>query len=296
MTQESEKGHRSWWWALPAAAGVALVMVSVMLWPSPSSNPGVPVVQAQVATDTPVPTNTPAPTNTTAPTATSTPNAGCIPTIRKSDDPTSVGEGGKITYTITIENEGTADCANVDVTDTIPDGTDCTSVSVTSAPSGVNIEVDEDDCDGSGVITWDMDTADELEADEKAVLQMVVELEDDVDAGDTITNEDACVTATGEANPAACDEETTRVVKAATATPTTAPTATTRPTVQPPVVPPPIAPPPVAPPPASLIAPMTGSGAEADGSGTAQTLALTLGLMGAGLLLVSGVAFAKRTH
>jgi uncharacterized repeat protein (TIGR01451 family) len=295
MTQESEKGHRSWWWALPAAAGVALVMTAILLW---SPGPGAYATPEETATAEVNATATaqanatataaaaPTATRTPAPTATTNPN--CELNVNKSDSPTTVGEGGQITYTIKIKNEGTGsgDCADLTVTDAIPTDTDCVS-----ATDDGSLDFDIEGCDASGDVVWD--TNDNLDTDDEVVLTMVVELTSGAQEDDTINNE-ACAVSSNDVG-GDCDAETTRVGAAATATPTTAPTATARPTVQPPVVPPPIAPPPVAPPPASLIAPMTGSGADGD-SGTSQTLALALCIAGAGLLLVSGVTFAKRTR
>ncbi len=297
MTQESEKGHRSWWWALPAAAGVALVMTAILLW---SPGPGAYATPEETATAEVNATATAqanatataaaAPTATRTPTATATVNPECDLSVSKKDSPTTVGEGGQITYTITITNDGSSngDCTDLTVTDTIPTDTDCVS-----ATDDGTMDFTIDGCDSSGDVVWD--TNDNLNDGDEVVVTMVVKLTSGAQEDDTINNE-ACAVSSDDVG-GDCDAETTKVGAAATATPTTAPTATTRPTVQP-VVPPPVAPPPIAPPPiappTALIAPMTGSGAEAGGSGTAQTLALALGLMGAGLLLVSGVAFAKR--
>jgi uncharacterized repeat protein (TIGR01451 family) len=202
-----------------------------------------------------------------------------------------VGEAGQITYTIKITNDGdeNGDCRDLIVTDTIPTDTDCVS-----ATDDGSLDFDIDGCDSSGDVVWD--TSDELADGEDVVVTMVVELTSNAEEDDTITNE-ACATSSDD-EVGDCDSERTDVGAPATATPTTAPTATARPTV-PPVAPPPVAPPPVAPPVVAplpaLIAPATGSGADAGSSG-AQTLALVLGLAGAGLLLVTGVAFAKRTR
>jgi len=385
MTQESEKGHRSWWWALPAATGLALVVASIMVatagrTPSASAAAcaltitktadvskvpeggditytltvkntstdtactnvvvtddinddtdctsttqpagftaahcdeaaGVAVTwtaatlafnttatltmdvtlgsgadDGETITNTASVVSTEVTTPVVSTPATSVEVDDCDLTISKSDSPTTVAEGGEITYTIKVKNVGTADCTDLTVTDDNPSHTTCVDSSVDSTS-----DIDASDFDINDCEDWTTDV--NLDPGDEVVLQMVVKLTSAADEGDTISNE-ACATSTGFAD--ICDTETTKVGAPATATPTTAPTATARPTVQPvvpPVAPPPVAPPPVAPP-TRLIAPITGSGADAGGSG-AQTLALLLGLAGAGLLLVSGVAFAKRTR
>jgi uncharacterized repeat protein (TIGR01451 family) len=286
MTQESEKGHRSWWWALPAAAGVALVMTSVMLWPSASSNPGVPVVQAQANTPTPTATAT------RTPTPEPTTNPQCDLSVSKSDSPTTVGEGGQITYTITISNEGdeNGDCTDLTVTDTIPADTDCVS-----ATDDGSLDFEIDGCDASGDVVWATD--DNLDDGVDVVLTMVVELTSGAQEDDTINNK-ACAVSSDDV-VGDCDTETTKVGAPVTATPTPAPTATTRPptTVQPPVAFPTLSPPPplplIAP---AVVPPATGTGTASGGTSATQTLALVLGLAGVSLLLVTGVTFARRAR
>jgi fimbrial isopeptide formation D2 family protein len=272
MTQESKKGS-SWWWALPAAAGLALVMTAVMLWPSASANPGVPVAQAA---------------DTATPTVTPTPNPNCVLNVTKDDNLTSrVPEGGQISYTITVEN--TADgthCHDLTVTDTIPDDTDCVDTSIGSSDIDMR---DATGCNDSGTVKW-RDDSDYLSAGDSVEVTMVVELTSGANDGDKIDNE-ACATSTDDVG-GDCDTERTTVGAPATSTP--APTATVAvPTVRPPA---PVAPPVVAPaPPAptALIAPVTGSGAES-ASGGSQPLALALGLAGGCLLLLSGAALLRR--
>jgi hypothetical protein len=178
------------------------------------------------------------------------------------------------------------------VTDDNPSHTTCVDSSVDSSSDIDAADFDINDCE-------DWTTSENLDTGDEVVLKMVVKLTSAADEGDKIENE-ACATSPHDDVGGACDTATTKVGAPATATPTTAPTATTRPTVQPPVVPPPVAPPPVAPPAGaplpSLIAPATGSGAETGGTSATQTLALILGLAGAGLLLVTGIAFARRTR
>ena len=104
---------------LPLAAGLALVLVAITSW-------GLgPTAHAQ-ATDTPTATNTPLPT------ATATPNPSCILDVSKNDNTSEVAEGGQITYTIKVSNDASSgSCNNLDVTDTIPDDTDCVTATVT---------------------------------------------------------------------------------------------------------------------------------------------------------------------
>jgi len=216
----------------------------------------------------------------------------CDLTISKSDDPTKVAPDDQITYTIKVENVGTADCTEkITVTDGIPGDTDCVSIDVTD-DNGLDINFDDDDCDSSGDVVWDTD--DTLDNGDEVELQMVVEL-NTADDGDTIENE-VCVQATGFAE--VCDTESTKVdedVVTATKTPTPGPTATVGPTATArPVVPPVVAPAPPAPSAGlapTLVAPVTGSGTAAGGS---QPLAVALGLAGGCLLLLGGVAMLRR--
>jgi uncharacterized repeat protein (TIGR01451 family) len=214
-------------------------------------------------------------------------NPNCDLDVTKSDSPTTVGEGGEITYTITIENNGSGsgDCSDLTVTDEIPTDTDCVDATVTD---DAGLDFDVDGCDSSGDVVWD--TTDDLETDDQVVVEMVVELTSGAEEDDTISNEACADSADDVAGD--CDTETTKVGGPATSTP--APTATVAvPTVRPPA---PVAPPVVAPaPPAptTLIAPVTGSGAES-ASGGSLPLALALGLAGGCLLLVSGAAMLRR--
>jgi len=287
MERDEERGHRTWLWMLLGAAGLTLIMTAILLWPSTATNPGVPVVYAQV-TDTATPTETPTATNTPEPTATENPE--CNLRVTKSDSPDPVDTDGEITYTITVENNAdeNGSCDGFEVTDDIPTDTDCVSIDVTD-DNGLDIDFDEDDCDASGTVTWD--STDDLDDGEAVVLEMVVELTSGADDGDRIENT-ACATSDDD-EPGDCDTERTDVEEgAATATPTK--TATTGAT---PYVPPPVAPapslPPVAAPAAALAAPATGSGADSGGGG-AQPLALALGLTGGLLLLLSGAAMLRR--
>jgi uncharacterized repeat protein (TIGR01451 family) len=216
-------------------------------------------------------------------------NPNCDLDVTKKDSPTTVGEGGEITYTITIENNGSGsgDCSDLTVTDTIPTDTDCVTATVTD---DAGLDFDIDGCDSSGDVVWD--TTDDLETDDQVVVEMVVELTSGASEDDTISNE-ACADSTDDV-AGDCDTETTKVGEPATKTP--APTATVAvPTVRPvvPVAPPPVAPPVVAPAPTTLIAPLTGSGAES-ASGGSLPLALALGLAGGCLLLLGGAAMLRR--
>ena len=224
--------------------------------------------------------------------ATSVTVKDCDLAISKSDDPTKVAPDGEITYTIKVENAGTADCTeDITVTDGIPTDTDCVSIDVTD-DNGLDINFDEDDCDASGDVVWDTDET--LTDGDDFSVQMVVELTSGADDGETIENE-ACVQATGFAK--VCDQETTKIDEdVVTKTPTPGPTATAAPptaTVRP-VVPPVVAPAPPAPSAGlapTLVAPLTGTGTAAGGS---LPLALALGLAGGCLLLLGGVAMLRR--
>jgi uncharacterized repeat protein (TIGR01451 family) len=279
MVKDDKRGHRAWWRTLPGAAGLALIMTAALLWASGVANPWVPIAHAQTAT----------PTATATPTVTPTPNPNCDLDVTKKDSPTTVGEGGEITYTITIENNGSGsgDCSDLTVTDTIPTDTDCVDATVTD---DAGLDFDIEGCDSSGDVVWD--TNDDLETDDQVVVEMVVELTSGASEDDTISNE-ACADSTDDV-AGDCDTETTKVGEPATKTPTPAPTATVRP-VAPPPPPPPVAPPPPppAPPPTTLIAPLTGSGTES-GVGGSLPLALALGLAGGCLLLLGGAAMLRR--
>jgi CSLREA domain-containing protein len=174
----------------------------------------------------------------------------CVLDIQKEDEPDSVAEGGRITYTITANtDDAIGDCGGITITDTIPRDTDCISTAVLNAPSGVDFDVGG--CDNRGDVVWT--TTGGVGTDEDVVVRMVVRLEGDAEAGDTIRNE-ACVTAEGAVT--VCDRESTRVGEAPTALPTTTPTSRTVP-VTPIIVPtlPPPPPPPTATP-VSAVAPI----------------------------------------
>jgi uncharacterized repeat protein (TIGR01451 family)/fimbrial isopeptide formation D2 family protein len=216
----------------------------------------------------------------------------CDLSISKDSDDNEVGEGGEIVYTITVDNANNAgDCADVVISETIPDDTDCIATSI-SNDSDVDINAAEG-CDSSGTVTWDVSegSLDGLTEDQVAEVTMTVELTSGANDGDEIDNE-ACVTFGDLPDDfAICDTLTVDVSGvAATATPTVGPTPTRGPTVQP-VVPPPVAPP-VAVPLPTIAPPITGTG-PGGGSGP---LALGLALVGVCLLLVSGAAMVKRTR
>ena len=215
----------------------------------------------------------------------------CDLTISKDSDDNEVGEGGEIVYTIHVENVGTADCADVIISETIPNDTDCIATDVIEANSDVDI-ADAEGCDASGDVTWDVTqgTLDGLEPGDEAEVEMTVKLTSGASDGDEIDNTACVVSDDTDAATEICDALTVDVEGvAATATPTTAPTATRGPTAQP--LPTIQAPPPI--PAARPIAPpITGTGPDG-GSGP---LVLGLGLVGVCLLLVSGAAMVKRTR
>jgi uncharacterized repeat protein (TIGR01451 family) len=264
------KKRMSWYWAVPGAVALALVMMAVTLWSSG------PVARAQTATPT------------TAPTATATPNPSCDLRISKEVDDSTVGEGGQATYTITVTNEAdTGHCDGIDVTDVIPDDTNCVSASVTD-DNDLDFDTGDidDSCGNSGTVEWVGDG--DFDHGDKVVLKMVLELTSGANEDDHITNE-ACVTSDSD-EIGDCDSARITVGAAETATPQA--TATAQPTVaiptvmvQPPAIPP-------ARPLATIAPPITGTGPDG-GSGP---LALGLALVGASLLLVSGAALVKRAR
>jgi uncharacterized repeat protein (TIGR01451 family) len=271
----------SWYWALPVALGLALVVAAVTSWASG------PVARAQ--TDTPTPTSTPTVTNTPTPTATENPECD----LRVDKSAGSVGEGGDLTYTITVRNDADdedGECSDLTVTDVVPDGTECVTASVTGA-GGLSFDAEDiqdscDDADEGDTVTWD--TNSNLDTDHDVVLEMVVGLDSSIDEGDHISNTACAVSASDEVGD--CDTVRVTVGEPATATPQ--PTATAMPTISIPTV---IAPPPpvIAPLP-TLSPPVTGTGT--DGGGGSGPLVIGLGLAGACLLLVSGVVLVKRTR
>jgi uncharacterized repeat protein (TIGR01451 family) len=212
------------------------------------------------------------------------PNQDCVLKVSKDADVSTVAEGGTITYTITVTNNGdnnSGECDNLTVTDTIPDDTDCTDATVTSDSDISESHFSIDGCDSSGDVVWD--TSSNLGTDNSVVLQMVVKLTSGASDGDTITNK-ACADS-DTASSEKCDSVDTDVsAEAATATPV--PTATTAPVAPAPTARP-IAPPP--PLPTAVIAPIlvpnTGSGPS---SSSNSALALALGLTGGALLLLGG--------
>jgi len=273
------KKRMSWYWALPAVAGLAFVMMAVLLSSSSPGNPGVPAVHAQ---------ETPTPTATFTPTATATVNPDCELEVDKEVNSTTIAEGGQATYTITVSNEGSGngECSDLTVTDPSPNHTDCVSASVTdSAGLTFNQDAIDDSCDDDDT-EWH--TSGNLETDDQVVLKMVVKLTSAADEGDRITNE-ACATSSSDVG-GDCDSVRFTVGAPVTATPTTAPTLTPAPTIPP--VPTVIAPPPTARPLATIAPPVTGTGS----GGGSSPLALALGLTGACLLLVSGGMLVKRAR
>jgi uncharacterized repeat protein (TIGR01451 family) len=203
----------------------------------------------------------------------------------------TVPEGGQITYTITVKNDGngSGDCTDITVTDVIPDLTDCVTSSVDSSSdiSSSHWDITHNCPRSSGTVTWS--TTSNLSTGDQAVLTMVVDVTSDAGNGDTIDNQ-ACATSTDD-EVGDCDTATTDVTSA-TATATAGPTATMAPitpipTVRP-YVPPVVVPTAVVVP---LIIPNTGSG---PGSSGGTPLALALGLAGGALLLLSGTGLWMR--
>ena len=265
---------------------LALIVVGMLfLWLALSTRPSTPVVYAQIETATP--------TETATATPTATPNPECDLEVDKDDNTSSVPEGGQITYTITISNEGEEDgaCTDLSVVDTIPADTDCVDATVDSASDIDPDDFDIEGCDASGDVEWD--TTANLETGEEVIIEMVVELTSGAEEDDDISNT-ACATSNSD-EVGDCDTVRTSVGAPVTATPTRAPTATLAPTVPPPPPPAPTVPPaPPAPPAPTLVAPPTGTGPSA---GTVIFWAIA-GIATAGglLLLGGGVAWSRRTR
>jgi len=214
--------------------------------------------------------------------------SSCTLTIDKDDNPATVAEDGQITYTITVENSGDNDCANVDVTDKLSADLACDSARVVDTPDGVAVNVGG--C-GDDNVTWNMSSSSVLAGGESMTLEVVVSLANSVGDGDTVANT-ACVTARGEQR--LCDSESTQI-GAASSTPSSADPAdpprapgvtigditigditTTVTTIVTTNV-------------TTITAPATGSGPESAG---APRPAIALGIAGAALLLASGASYA----
>jgi uncharacterized repeat protein (TIGR01451 family) len=258
------KKRTSWYWALPGAVALALVLVAVTSWASG------PVARAQTATPT------------TAPTATATVNPACQLKVNKTADASTVPENGTATFTIEITNDGNGDCVDPTISDVIPDHTDCDTADVASTSDITDIDISG--CKASGTVKWKSN--DNFGKNDTVVLTLALTLESAAHEGNHISNE-ACVTSTSDVNG---DCDSARITVGAPGTATPQPTATRAATATPGViVPPPI---PTARPLATIAPPITGTGPDG-GSGP---LVLGLGLVGVCLLLVSGAAMVKRTR
>ena len=93
MVKDDKRGHRSRWWILGGAAGLALVAAAVLV----ALGGRTPSASA----------------------------AACALTITKTDDGTYVPIGGDIKYTLIVTNTGDAACTTVAVTDAINAHTGC---------------------------------------------------------------------------------------------------------------------------------------------------------------------------
>ena len=121
MVKDDKRGHRSWWWVLPAAAGLALVAAAVLV----ATAGRTPTVSAQ---------------------------ADCTLDITKTADVSIAPIGGDITYTIVVTNasDPASVCLlGVTVTDTIPANTDC--IDATASGSGSFTDVG---CAADGDVVW----------------------------------------------------------------------------------------------------------------------------------------------
>jgi uncharacterized repeat protein (TIGR01451 family) len=180
------------------AVALALLVTSMLFGP-PLRMKG---VSAQVETPTPNTTNTPTPA------ATPTVNPNCDLIVSKIDNPDPVAEGAQITYTITVENDGSAgQCNDLEVTDIIPDDTDCSDASVDSSSDIAPGDFDISGCDTSGDVVWTTDS--NLDTGDSVELTMVVQLTSGASEGDHITNE-ACAMSTDDAD-GDCDSASTTV-------------------------------------------------------------------------------------
>ena len=279
------KKRMSWCWALPAVAGVALIVVAALL---SSSSPGSPGVPAANAVD----------------------NVGeyCVLQIVKQADESEVEAGDRITYTITVTNVATAPgvnvaegCVNPEITDVLSQDLECVSASVienedslTFSQAAIDGSCQADDVD------WAFGGS--LKEGDQVVVRLRVETDEGLDEGDHVLNE-ACVTADvvegagltteGIVMKPQCDTETVRIrerqrEREPTATPTVAPTNTPRPPLPTSTPLPPL---PTAKPLATLTGPLTGTGSDGHAS---WPLALGLGLGGVCLVVVSGTALARK--
>jgi uncharacterized repeat protein (TIGR01451 family) len=255
------KKRMSWYWALPVALGLALVMVAITSWGSG------PAAHAQ------------------APTA--TPNPACQLHVNKTADESTVPEDGTATFTIEVTNDGNGDCVDPTISDVVPDQTDCSDASVASSSDVTDIDISG--CKKSGTVKWESN--DNFGKNDTVVLTLVLALESGASKGDKITNE-ACATSSSDVG-GECDNASIKVGAPETATPTTAATTAALPTVAVPTI---AAPPPVAPP-VVVVAPTIAPPATGTGSDdSSRPLAATLALVGAVLLLGSGAVLVKRTR
>ncbi len=271
------------YWALPAVAGLALVMAAALLSSSSPGSPGVPAASAVGTVD----------------------GEYCVLQIVKEANESEVEAGDRITYTITVTNVATAEgttqlegCVNPEITDVLSEDLECVSASVVDPDSLAFSQAAIDDSCQADDVDWAF--VGSLKEGDQVVVRLRVETDEDLDEGDHVLNE-ACVTANVVAAAGfttqrivmepQCDTETVRIrerEREPTATPTIAPTNTPRPPLPTSTPLPPL---PTAKPLATLTGPPTGTGSEGHAS---WPLALGLGLGGLCLLVVSGTALARK--
>ncbi len=267
---------------LPAVAGLALIVVAVLL---SSASPGGRVVASAQARET----------------------NGCQLQVDKEgqrgvDIPFQsetrgsagqVGEDNEIEFTIAVTSVGQVTCGSGsnEVVDQLPEGLTCEDAGVVSDPAHSFIGVEgcgkqPGATEGNGGEQVSFILA-ELAPGEEVVLALVAR--DNTDE-DCVTNK-ACAEE-GFDSPlvnGTCDQTTVcRRHPRTPTTPTPTVTNTPIPPTSTPFVPPP---PPTAKPLATIVAPPTGSGAN---GGSSPWLALGLGLGGVCLLVVSGAALARK--
>ena len=164
MVKDDKRGHRSWWWTLPAAAALAVAVAAVLMA---------------------LPGRTP-----------SASAAACALTITKTADASKVPLGGTIKYTLTVTNTSTdTACAHVVVSDVLNAKTDCTATTETGG-----FVLSAGTCTAHpATVTWGLVS---FAAAATATLTIDATVNSTAVAGDSITNTatgtaDGGITATG---------------------------------------------------------------------------------------------------
>ncbi len=267
---------------LPAVAGLALVVVAVLL---SSFSPGRPVVASVQATD-----------------------GGTVCDLQVDKEGSRTESEGNtfvlpgtgtdpltgdnvIEYTITVTNIGQQDCEAFEVVDQLPESLICDGADVVSSPP--DFEFALPDCiAGRGGQEVGVEAIGTLSPGDEVVLSLVATDNTDENCVTNRACAEGALTSAGLQDNVlvngTCDEDTVCRRPHHTPTPTVTATATPKPTSTP-FVPPPS--PPTAKPLGTIVAPPTGSGANGSSS---PWLALGLGVGGVCLLVVSGAALARK--